>query len=128
MSDAAVDQGRRRRSTPWPLAAALGIALSELGVFVGLFAVAVVGLCLFGASVAGLLTETGHVARPWPTMAVLGLAFAAAGLAVAFRSGGGLPPVGTFGTDPVLSRSLSVAVGGGILAVAGGVAGVVDRA
>ncbi len=115
------------RASPWPLFVALGLALSEVGVFVGLFPVAVFGLLLFGGSVAGILTESGYTERPWPTLIGLGLALSVAGVAVALWQ---VPldalTLATFGENGILSRSLAVVAAGATMVVAGAVAFVVE--
>lgn len=126
MSERRATAGEYRRTSPWPVLVALGLALSELGVFVGLFPVAVVGLVLFGASVAGALAATGYVDRPLLGTGAIGVFLLLAALAVAaWRGALATLDVAAFGTDPVLSRVLSVAVGGALLllaAVAGALA------
>lgn len=117
-----------RRASPWPLFVALGLALSEVGVFIGVFPVAVFGLLLFGGSVAGILTESGYARRPWPALLVLGAILAVAGIAVIFWQ---VPTdsitLENFGRNGVLSRSLSVVAAGVTMVVAGGVASVLER-
>jgi len=51
------------RSSPWPLLIALGLALSEFGVFFGgiFVPVGVAGIVLFAGSVVGILVETEYV-------------------------------------------------------------------
>ena len=117
-----------RRASPWPLFVALGLALSEVGVFIGVFPVAVFGLLLFGGSVAGILTESGYARRPWPALLGLGAILAAAGIAVVLWQ---VPTesitLENFGRNGVLSRSLSVVAAGVTMVVAGGVASVLER-
>lgn len=117
-----------RRASPWPLFVALGLALSEVGVFVGVFPVAVFGLLLFGGSVAGILTESGYTERPWSALVALGAILAVAGVVMI----GWQVPVDqitleNFGRDGILSRSLSVVTAGLTMAVAGAVAAVVEQ-
>lgn len=58
-------------ASPWPPFVAVGLAVAELGVLLGVFAVAAVGVCCFGASVAGLVAESEHLAsRPKALLAV----------------------------------------------------------
>ena len=106
---------------------ALGLALSEVGVFLGLFPVAVFGLLLFGGSVAGILTESGYTRRPWPTLLGLGAFLALAGTVVLLWQ---VPldaiTLANFGQDGVLSRGLAVVAAGVTLVVAGVVASVVE--
>lgn len=115
-------------ASPWPVFVAVGLAVAELGVFVGIFPLAVFGLLLFGGSVAGILTESGYTARPWPTMLALGAVLAVAGAGIVLWQ----VPLATisidqFGTDGVLSRALAIAVAGLGLAVAGGAASVFEQ-
>lgn len=74
-TDAHVDPGlsdQYRKASPWPLFVALGLAVSEVGVVLGLAPVSVGGLLLFGGSIAGILQESGYVERPWPSLAAVG--------------------------------------------------------
>jgi hypothetical protein len=68
-----------RKASPWPLFVALGFVVSEVGIVLGLFPVAVGGLLLFGGTVAGILSEAGYVARPWRSLGVFGLLLVAFG-------------------------------------------------
>ena len=54
-----------RMSSPWPLIVVLGFVCSELGLLFNVFPVAVGGLLLLVASVAGILQESGYAERPW---------------------------------------------------------------
>jgi hypothetical protein len=118
-----------RRASPWPVFVALGLVLSEVGVFLGLFTVAVFGLLLFGGSIAGILTESGYTTRPWPTLLGFGAVLAVVGLGIVLWQ---IPlaevTLQNFGQDGVLSRSVAVVAAGAILAAAGSVASVVERA
>jgi|AntDeeMetageno50_2_1112565.scaffolds.fasta_scaffold14090_2 hypothetical protein len=117
-----------KRASPWPLFVALGLALSEIGVFVGVFPVAVFGLLLFGGSVAGILTESGYTERPWSALIALGGILTVAGVALI---GWQVPldqiTLENFGRNGILSRSLSVVAAGLTMAVAGAVATVVEQ-
>lgn len=111
-----------RMASPWPLFVALGFALSEVGVFMGVFAVAVGGILLLGASVTGILRESGYVTRTWRTLAALGAGFALLGVGiVATQVSPGSVPVAETVADPngAVGRGLSVVVAGVMLAVAG---------
>jgi len=117
-----------RRASPWPLFVALGLALSEVGVFIGVFPVAVFGLLLFGGSIAGILTESGYTRRPWSALIALGTVLAVAGIAiVAWQVPLDAITLENFGSNGVLSRSLSVVAAGVTLAVAGAVAAVAEQ-
>ena len=118
-----------RTASPWPLFVALGLAVLEVGVFLGVFPVAVAGVVLFGGSVTGILRESGYVTRTWGVLAALGAAFGLLGVALVATqvAPGGVDPVAVV-ADPngVVGRGLAVVVGGVMLvaaAVAGGVAG-----
>jgi hypothetical protein len=117
-----------RTASPWPVFVALGLALSEIGVFIGLFPVAVFGLILFGGSIAGILTESGYVTRPWPTLVGVGvvLALIAVGLAVAYVPVSSIA-VANIGNGPVLTRLVAVAVAGVVMVAMGGVGSVMEQ-
>ena len=117
-----------RTASPWPVFVALGLALSEIGVFIGLFPVAVFGLILFGGSIAGILTESGYVTRPWPTLVGVGVVLAAiaAGLAVAYLPLGDIT-VANIGQGPVFTRLVAVAVAGVVMVAMGGVGSVMEQ-
>lgn len=93
-------------STPWPLLLAFGIAVAELGVFLGFAVVAVPGVVLFGGSLAGGLAEAGY-ARSRPQA----LALSGAGLSLL----GGLTVLAT----TLGLRGLSILLGGLLLSVLG---------
>jgi hypothetical protein len=111
-----------RTASPWPLLVAVGFALSEVGVFLGIFPVAVGGILLLGGSVTGILAESGYVQRPWRTLALLGGIFAGLGAAlVATQIPGSSAGLLDIVADPngVVGRGLAVAVAGAMLAAAG---------
>lgn len=117
-----------RTASPWPVFVALGLVLSEIGVFIGLFPVAVFGLILFGGSIAGILTESGYVTRPWPTLVAVGavLALIAVGLAVAYLPIGDIT-VANIGEGPVFTRLVAVASAGVVMVAMGGVGSVMEQ-
>lgn len=115
-------------ASPWPLFVAAGFAVAELGVFVGIFPLAVFGLLLFGGSVAGILTESGYTARPWPTMLALGAVLAVAGVGIVlWQTSPSAISIDQFGTNGVLSRALAIAVAGLGLAAAGGAGSIFEQ-
>ena len=71
---------------------AVGFAISEVGVFLGLRPVAVGGLLLFVVTLAGILRESEYVSRPSRVVGVCAIALLGLGaiLLVVHRSG---PPV-----------------------------------
>lgn len=117
-----------RTASPWPVFVALGLVLSEIGVFIGLFPVAVFGLILFGGSIAGILTESGYVTRPWPTLVGIGIVLAviAAGLAVAYLPTASIT-VTNIGNGPLFTRLVAVVVAGVVMVAMGGVGSVMEQ-
>jgi hypothetical protein len=114
-----------RRSSPWPVFVAFGLAAAEVGIVMATYPVAVGGLLLFVGSVAGILTEAGYVDTPWPLLAGLSAVLVVLG-AVLFQIGGGtVSMVGGFdvGTDGRTAvRGVAVVVAG-VLAFGGAAVG-----
>jgi membrane-bound ClpP family serine protease len=73
-------------ASPWPLFVALGLALSEVGVVLGLRPVSIAGLLLFVGSVAGILTEAGYVSRPARAAGVQGVALVGIGITLVLQN------------------------------------------
>jgi len=110
MSDTpGVDEGYRR-SSPWPIFVAFGLAISEVGVFVPLFPVAVGGLLLFSGSLAGILRESGYVEDVWTAFGTLGAALTAIGFGLYVVIGAPLTVDGiTFALEAGAQGAVSVA-------------------
>ncbi|MFB6179372.1 MAG: hypothetical protein ABEI77_06580 [Halorientalis sp.] len=115
-----------RMASPWPLFVALGLTLSEVGIFIGIFAIAVGGLLLLGGSVAGILKESGYAADIWGSLLGFGGFLLVAG-AVLFVSQAGLDVARLFdviatpgGYGQVLPRALAIAFAGAIMVTTGG--------
>ncbi|WP_254767528.1 DUF7541 family protein [Salinilacihabitans rarus] len=108
-----------RAASPWPLLVALGLVLSEVGIVVDLFPVAVGGLVLFAWSVAGILAESGHVASPRALVAGFGGLFVLAGAAMVGVDAGAVPAGPAEGLVGLSSRGLAVAVAGAVAVVVG---------
>lgn len=127
-TDAGVDPGlseQYRKASPWPLFVALGLAVSEVGVVLGLAPVAVGGLLLFGGSVAGILQEAGYVERPWPLLAGIGALLAVAGgVVIATQVTPSTLVASVLSPNGVTFRGLTIA-GSGVILVAAGVTGAV---
>lgn len=71
-------------STPWPLALAFGLAVAELGIFLGFAVVAAPGVVFFGASLAGAISEAGYGrSRPYLLVVVAVVVAALGAVAVA---------------------------------------------
>lgn len=87
--------------TPWPVLLAFGIAVAELGVFLGYVVVAIPGVLLFGGSLAGGVAEAGYTRRP-RSLAVSGALLAALGALTVFATA-------------LTVRGLSILVGGLLL-------------
>ncbi|WP_137289739.1 DUF7541 family protein [Natronorubrum halophilum] len=111
----------RPTASPWPVLIALGLVFSEVGIVVGLFPVAVAGLVLFAASVAGILAESSHVASPWPLTVGAGLVFVAAGSALYALGTGAMVVPAIDGLTGLASRGLAVAVAGVVTVVGAGI-------
>lgn len=117
---------RYRMASPWPLFVALGFVLTEVGIVLGVFPVAVGGVMLFGGSVAGILTESDYVSHLWKATATIGVALSILGVVLV-----GLQ--GQFGIDVslaaidepnvaghrLLSRGLALTAAGVILVATG---------
>lgn len=71
-----------RRTSPWPILVAVGLAVGELGVLFGLVPIAVGGVVLFGASAAGVIRDAGLATTASRPLAAVGTAIGAASLAV----------------------------------------------
>ncbi|MFW5949935.1 MAG: DUF7541 family protein [archaeon] len=125
MSEQVEVPSQHRRASPWPVFVALGFALAELGIFVGLLPIAVGGLLLLAGSVAGILVESGYSRDLWRPLAVLGGVFTVLGVVIAATQvdPGSLAVLGV-PNDPngVLARGLSIA-GAGTILLAGSVTG-----
>ncbi|WP_327051732.1 DUF7541 family protein [Halomicrococcus gelatinilyticus] len=103
-----------RKSSPWPLFIAVGLALFEVGIVLAdvLFPVAVGGMLMFVGSIVGILRESEYIDNPWKAMVVCaGLAFAVGGALWTLTS-----------ADSVQLRGTAIVVGGAVLLV-GAIAG-----
>lgn len=103
-----------RKSSPWPMLIALGIALSEVGIILGLIPIAVGGLVLLLGSIGGVLKETEYVTSPFPVFIGLSSLLIPIGLGIFWYVGGTITP------DLAISASHSgIALRGLSIAVAG---------
>jgi hypothetical protein len=124
MSDG-VDPGlseQYRKASPWPMLVALGFVLSEIGVVLGFFPVTVGGLLLFGATVAGILSEAGYVSRPWRSLVAFGALLVAFGLvAVGLNVDLGALSAATLvdPANPFVYRGFAIVVSGVVLGAVG---------
>ncbi len=102
-----------RKSSPWPLFVAFGLALFEVGIVMAeyLFPVAVGGMLMFVGSCVGILRESEYIHNPWKALVL------SAGLS--FVVGGALWAM-TGGTTQL--RGTAILVGGAVLLI-GGIAG-----
>lgn len=111
-----------QRSSAWPLVAAIGIVATEAGVLFGLVVIAVVGVVAVGASVAGLLHETGYAADPWRPLRLVGAVVAVVSAAVWIAVAAAITPaalVAAAATDGVAVRAAVVLAAAALLIVAG---------
>jgi hypothetical protein len=119
-----------RMASPWPMFVAFGLAISEVGVFIGIFPVAVGGLLLFGGSVSGILAEAGYVDNLWTVLQVLGVVLVIAG-AVVISTQVDLASVSLSSlldtTTGITARGLAIVVAGGLQVVFGVVFGLLAR-
>ncbi|MFA9501725.1 hypothetical protein ACERIM_02970 [Natrinema sp. H-ect1] len=107
-----VEPERADRTRPWPVLVALGLAGSEVGIVVGLGPVAVAGLVVFAASIAGILADAGYVARPLPFAAKTGAAFVAVGAVLAAHGTGTVPITPLEPLSGLASRGAAMVVAG----------------
>lgn len=118
MSDHSSASDRDRpTSSPWPILVAVGLAGSEIGIVVDLFPVAVAGLVLFAASLAGILAESNHVGNPWRLATSVGVAFVLGGSLVYALGTGLVTASAVDGLTGLASRGLAIAVAGVVIAV-----------
>jgi hypothetical protein len=106
------------RASPWPILVAVGLAVSELGVFLGSVPASVAGLIVFGGAAAGLAHDAGYGESPAGLLLVAGGVLVVVGGSVwAVRapalSVSALSAVP--GADGVARRGLAILVAGGVL-------------
>jgi len=131
-ADTDITASEASKASPWPLFVALGLAVGELGVFMGLYPVAVGGLLLFVGSVAGIVQEAGYSERPWRLLGALGALLVVVGLwVVTTQTGVDTAAViaAVDGADTIVLRGFSISAAG-VIALVGSAAGrfVVDDA
>ncbi|MFC7177348.1 DUF7541 family protein [Halosegnis marinus] len=122
----AVAASEAAKASPWPLFVALGLAVGEVGVFMGLYPVAVAGLLLFVGSIAGIVQEAGYSERPWKLLAGLGGLLVVVGAWVVTSQTGidaAAMLAAVDGADTIVLRGFSIAAAG-VIALAASVAGV----
>lgn len=118
-------RGGIARASPWPILVAVGLAVSELGVFFGSVPVAVAGVVLLGGASAGLAHDAGYGSSPaGPLLAAGGLFVVLGGVVWVVRAADPTVPalLAAPGADGVARRGLAILVAGGLL-VGAGVAG-----
>lgn len=119
MADHSRHAGADRPATrPWPILVAVGLAGSEVGIVVGLVPIAVAGLVVFAASVAGILADADYVDRPLALTARFGVAFIAVG-AVLTAHGTGTVPIGVLEPLSGLASRGAALVLAGVVTVVG---------
>jgi hypothetical protein len=112
------------KASAWPVFVALGLAISEVGIVIPLYPVAVAGLLLFVGSVSGIVHEAGYVERPWRLLGALGAVLAVAGSLVVVSQ---VSPTtvaaltaAVSSPDSIIVRGYAIAAAGIIALVAGG--------
>lgn len=115
-----------RMSSPWPLFVALGLAISEVGVFLAIVPVSIGGLLLFTGSIAGIVTEAGYTEQLWGVLGGLGVVLVVLGgvlvaTQVPAASVSALSSIltGVFSTRPngIVIRGVSIVLAGVIAVV-----------
>jgi hypothetical protein len=121
MADHSTGTEQPPASSPWPILIAVGLVLSEVGILVDVFPIAVGGLVLFAASITGFVTESGHVSSPWPLAIGFGALFVALG-AILYAVGAELVVVaGSDGLFGLATRGVAIAVAG-LVTIVGAIA------
>ncbi|EFW92596.1 hypothetical protein ZOD2009_06999 [Haladaptatus paucihalophilus DX253] len=102
-----------RKSSPWPLFVAFGLALFETGIVMAnfLFPIAVGGMLMFVGSIVGILRESEYISDPWKALVAASV--------VSFVIGGVIWQT-TQGS--VQLRGTAILIGAGVLLI-GGIAG-----
>lgn len=103
---------RTDAAKPWPILVALGLAGSEAGIVVDLVPIAVGGLVVFAASVAGILADADYVDRPLAFAAKLGAAFVVVGAVLLAHGTGTLPVAPLDPLSGLASRGAALVVAG----------------
>ncbi|WP_135666886.1 DUF7541 family protein [Halorhabdus rudnickae] len=73
-------------TSAWPPFVAMGLALSEAGVFLGVRPVSVAGLLLFVGSVTGILMDSGYISRPIRVAGIQGIALIGVGIILVLQN------------------------------------------
>jgi len=53
------------RTSPWPPFIAIGLAISEVGIFLDIVPLAIGGTLLLAGTIVGILKETDYIENPW---------------------------------------------------------------
>ena len=112
-----------QRSSPWPVIVVLGFVCSELGLLFNVFPVAVGGLLLLVAAVAGIVQESGYADRPWNLLAGLGGVLVVLGGVLTVTQLAAVTPgaIAAVVREPngIVARGVAVVVAGLVALVAG---------
>lgn len=122
-----VANGAARRTSQWPIVVALGLVLSEIGVFFGSVPLAIGGLILFAGSCSGLVHEAGYAPSPTRPMGWFGALFVLLGtsLWVTSVSTVTIPALlAAPANDGLALRGAAIVVAGGLLVAASYVGGI----
>lgn len=113
-----------RRTSAWPFVVALGLTVSEIGVFLAVYPLAVGGLVLFVASVAGIVYEAGYTERPWRLAGGLGAILVLAGVWVVSTQIALAPDAlvsAVDRADGIVLRGFSIAAAGLVATIGAGI-------
>lgn len=113
-------------ATPWPVLAAVGLAVGELGVLAGSVPVATAGVVLLGGGLSGILADAGYVGTLARSMVPIGALFLLVGAGIwAGRSPSFAVSAlaATVTADGIARRGLALVVAGGLLVGLGYVVG-----
>ncbi|MBZ6493522.1 DUF7541 family protein [Natrinema longum] len=108
---------------PWPVLVAVGLAGSEVGIVVGLVPVAVGGLVVFAASVAGILADADYVDRPLVLAAEFGVVFVVVGAILVAHGSGTIPIRPLESLSGLASRGGTLVLAGLVTIVGAGIVG-----
>ncbi|WP_226005696.1 DUF7541 family protein [Natrinema salinisoli] len=111
---------RTDAARPWPLLVAVGLAGSEVGIVVDLVPVAVAGLVVFAASVAGVLADAEYVDRPLTLVTTFGAVFVVVGGVLAAHGTGTLPIAPLEPLSGLTSRGIALVLAGLVTVVGAG--------
>ncbi|QLG50728.1 DUF7541 family protein [Natrinema halophilum] len=121
MADHSTPGERTDAARPWPMLVALGLAASEVGIVVDFGPIAVGGLVVFAASVAGILSDAAYVERPAEFAATFGGVFVFVGAVLAAQGTGTLSIAPLEPLSGLASRGIALVVAGFLTILGAGI-------